>query len=80
MEPYDFETNDWCVFAGCTKLEDDRQSFETVIQAKEKMTNSGHARCSDMRVKRQSFDIVMNLEKKLTIHSHMRNPKRITVK
>ena len=51
MEPYDFETNDWCVFAGCTNLEYDRQSFENVIQATEKMTNCGRAGCLDMRGK-----------------------------
>jgi hypothetical protein len=43
--PYDFKTNDWCVFAGCSNMEDDRQSFKTVTQTEKKMTTYSHARC-----------------------------------
>ena len=32
--PHDFKANDWFVFAGCRKSEDDRQSLKTVVQLK----------------------------------------------
>ena len=36
MGPYDFENDDWCVFADCTNLEDDIQSFELPYKQRRK--------------------------------------------
>ena len=47
IRPYDFETNDWCVLAGCTNSEDDSQSFKNVIQVERKMTKYGHVESSE---------------------------------
>ena len=40
--PYDFETNDLCMFAGCSNIEDDRKSFKPVTQIEKRMTICSH--------------------------------------
>jgi pyruvate formate-lyase activating enzyme-like uncharacterized protein len=45
--PYDFKTNDWCVFAGFSSMEDDRQSFKTITLIEKKMTTYSHIEGSE---------------------------------
>ena len=42
VRPYDFKTNDLCMFAGCSNIEDDRQSFKIVTQIERRMTICSH--------------------------------------
>jgi len=42
VRPYDFKTNDLCMFAGYSNIEDDRQSFKPVTQTERRMTIYGH--------------------------------------
>jgi hypothetical protein len=44
MEPYDFETNDYCMFVGCSSMRDDRQSSKTILKPEKKMTIPRHIR------------------------------------
>ena len=61
LKPYDFETNNWCMYAGFTSSKYVEQSLGTVTQVKEKMTGCGHEDCSDVGNERQFLDAFMNI-------------------
>jgi hypothetical protein len=61
LKPYDFETNNWCMYAGFTNSKYVGQSLETVTQVKKKMVGCGHEDCSGMGNKRQFLDVVMKI-------------------
>ena len=42
MEPYDFETNNYCMIAGFYRMRDDRQSSNTILNQEKKMTIPSH--------------------------------------
>ena len=44
MDPYDFETNDYCMFVGFSRMRDDRQSSNTILNQENKMTIPSHIR------------------------------------
>ena len=73
LKPYDFETNNWCMYAGFTNSKYVGQSLGSVTQVKEKMVGCGYEDCSDMRKERQSLDTVIKPRKEMITHVHMRN-------
>ena len=44
MEPYDLETNNYCMIVGFSSMRDDRQSSNTIFNPEKKMTIPSHIR------------------------------------
>ena len=44
MEPYDLETNNYCMIVGFSSMRDDRQSSNTILNPEKKMTIPSHIR------------------------------------
>ena len=42
MEPYDLETNNYCMIVGFSSMRDDRQSSNTILNPEKKMTIPSH--------------------------------------